>query len=86
MSGEEQVSSGGGYRKPIDPKKLKQIQERWKQSESIRGLTNKHHQEQEVPAAEEELLKDLQNINPKSESPKSKNVQKPNNEIPPSEL
>jgi len=76
MSGEEQVSSGGGYHKPIDPKKLKAIRERWKESESIRGLTSKHHEEHEVPIAEEELLKDLENINPKSESPKSEKNQK----------
>jgi len=62
MSGEEQSPSGGGYHKPIDPRKLKQIRERWKESESIRGLTNKHHQEHEVPIAEEELLKDLEKI------------------------
>jgi hypothetical protein len=65
MSGEEQMSSGGSYRKPIDPKKLKQMKARWKESESIRGLTNKHHQEHEVPVAEEELLKDLEKINDK---------------------
>ena len=62
MSGEESTPSGGGYHKPIDPKKLRQMKERWKQSESIRGLTNKHHQEHEVPIAEEELLKDLEKI------------------------
>jgi len=62
MSGEEQAPSGGGYHKPIDPKKLKKMKERWKESESIRGLSNKHHQEHEVPIAEEELLKDLEKI------------------------
>lgn len=77
MAGEEQLSSGGGYRKPIDPKKLKKIRERWKESESIRGLTNKHHEEHEVPIAEEELLKDLEKINPKSESSKPEKNQKP---------
>ena len=56
------MPSGGGYHKPIDPKKLKKMRERWKESESIRGLSNKHHQEHEVPIAEEELLKDLEKI------------------------
>jgi len=67
MGMEDNTPAGGGYHKPIDPKKLKQMKERWKESESIRGLTNKHHQEHEVPIAEEELLKDLEKINPKSE-------------------
>ena len=68
MSGEEQVSSGGGYHKPLTAKQKKQMIERWKQSESIRGLTNKHHEEHEVPIAEEELLKDLETINDKKTS------------------
>jgi len=63
MGMEDRTPAGGGYHKPIDPKKLKKIKERWKQSESIRGLSTKHHQEHEVPKAEEELLEDLKKMN-----------------------
>lgn len=59
---EDTAPSGGGYHKPLTEKQKKLMMERWKQSESIRGLTNKHHEEHEVPIAEEELLKDLEKI------------------------
>ena len=62
---EDTAPSGGGYHKPLTAKQKKLMIERWKQSESIRGLTNKHHEEQEVPNAENELLKDLEKINDK---------------------
>lgn len=73
MGMEDRAPSGGGYHKPIDPKKLKQIKERWKQSESIRGLSNKHHEEHEVPKAEEELMKDLEKVNGEKNPPKNHN-------------
>lgn len=70
MGLEDTAPSGGGYHKPLTAKQKKLMIERWKQSESIRGLTNKHHEEHEVPIAEEELLKDLDKIEKPTQSKK----------------
>ena len=52
---------GGHYRKP-DPKRIKKILEGGKKAEAIRQKAEEHHKAEEVPTAEEELVKDLKNL------------------------
>lgn len=56
------MPAGRRRKKRIDPKKLQKIKEGWKKAEKIRQETMAHHEEHEVPKAEEELLKDLKEI------------------------
>ncbi|MBN2096360.1 hypothetical protein JW752_03075 [Candidatus Peregrinibacteria bacterium] len=56
------IPRGGHRKKAIDPKKLKAMKEQWKKAPKIREKAVRQHQEEEVPKAEEELLKDLSNI------------------------
>lgn len=61
--GEGDFQPRGSHRKKaIDPKKLKAMKEQWKKAPKIREEAIQHHKEEEVPKAEEELLKDLKNI------------------------
>ena len=52
----------GGHRRRYDPKHAKKIKEGGKLADKIRKQSNRHHKEEEIPQAEEELLKDLENI------------------------
>lgn len=53
----------GGHRRKYDPKHAQKIKEGGKKAEKIRKKSNHHHKEVEVPQAEEELLKDLEQLN-----------------------
>ncbi len=53
----------GGHKRKIDPKKIKKIKEGGKKADQIHKKTAAHHEEHEVPAAEDQLLKDLETIN-----------------------
>jgi len=63
MGSEDIYTSGGGYHKPLTKKQIEEMKKRWAQSKSIRGLSVKHHEEQEVPKAEQELEEDLKKLN-----------------------
>ncbi|MBU0727103.1 hypothetical protein KKA95_00280 [Patescibacteria group bacterium] len=52
----------GGHRRRYDPKQAQKIKEGGKRAEKIRQKSTQHHKEVEVPQAEEELLKDLENL------------------------
>ncbi len=57
------LPKGRHRKKPVDPKKLKAMKEQWKKAPEIREKATRHHKEKEVPKAEEELEKDLKQIN-----------------------
>ena len=57
---------GGRRKKPIDPKKLKAMKKQWKRAPKIREEAIARHKTEEVPKAEEELLKDLEQLNNKN--------------------
>ncbi len=52
----------GGHRRKADPKRAKQIQKGGKKADAIRQKADEHHKSVDEPAAESELLKDLDNI------------------------
>ncbi len=52
----------GGHRRKHDPKHAQKIKEGGKKADAIREKTNHHHKTVEEPAAEEELLKDLEGL------------------------
>ena len=58
----DHMPSGGGHRRQIDPKKIAKIKEGGKKADAIRQQADAHHEAEEVPKAEEELLKDLNKI------------------------
>lgn len=60
--GEGDHMPGGGHRKRIDPKKIQKIKEGGKKAEAIREKANAQHKAEEIPKAEEELMKDLEQI------------------------
>ncbi len=60
MNGEI-TPTGGGQRK-FDPEYARKIREGGKMAQKIAEETAKKHQEEDVPKAEEELLKNLGNI------------------------
>ncbi len=60
--GEGDLMPTGGHHRKADPKKIQKIKEGGKKADEIHKKTEAHHEEQEVPAAEEELLKDLKDI------------------------
>lgn len=60
MDGE--ITPMGGHRKKADPAYAKKIKEGGKKAQAIAKETHAIHQQQEVPQAEEELLKDLANF------------------------
>jgi len=60
--GEGDFMPTGGHRRKIDPKKIEKIKEGGKKADKIHKKTEAHHHEQEVPAAEEKLLKDLKDL------------------------
>ena len=52
----------GGHKRKHDPKHAKKIKEGGKRADAIRKMTDEHHNAEEVPKAEEELLKDLEGL------------------------
>lgn len=52
----------GGHRRKIDPKKVAEIKKGGKKADAIRKKADAHHKAEEVPKAEEDLLKDLEQI------------------------
>lgn len=52
----------GGHKRRYDPKYAQKIKEGGKKAEQIRKTSSHHHKSVEIPAAEEELLKDLNNL------------------------
>ncbi len=60
--GEGDFMPVGGHRRKHDPKHAKKVREGGKIADAIREKTNQHHKAIEVPKAEEELLKDLDQI------------------------
>ncbi|QQR83860.1 hypothetical protein IPJ72_01475 [Candidatus Peregrinibacteria bacterium] len=53
---------GGHPRKPIDPKKIAKIKEGGKKADQIHQKAVEHHKKIDIPAAEEQLLKDLEGM------------------------
>lgn len=49
----------GRRKKQIDPKKLQKIKEGGKKADAIRERADNYHKAHDIPAAEEELRKDL---------------------------
>lgn len=62
MAQGELMPAGRRRKKAIDPKKMQKIKEGWKKAEKIREKAHAHHEEHEVPVAEDELIKDLEQI------------------------
>ena len=60
--GEGDHMPAGGHRRKIDPKKIQKIKEGGKKAEAIRQKADAHHKAEEIPQAEEELLKDLEQV------------------------
>ena len=60
--GEGDFMPVGRHRRKYDPKHARKVKEGGKKADAIRKKTNKHHKVIEVPKAEEELLKDLNQI------------------------
>ena len=60
--GEGDLMPIGGHRRKTDPKKIQKIKEGGKKADEIHKKTEAHHEKHEVPAAEEELLKNLEQI------------------------
>ncbi len=57
----------GGHHRKADPKRAKQIKEGGKKADAIHQKAEQHHKKVDIPAAEAELLKDLDNIAPEEE-------------------
>lgn len=56
------MPSGGHRKKPIDPKRLKEIRAKMAKAGEIHKRAIEHHKGHDVPKAEEDLLKDLKNV------------------------
>ncbi|MDH5597457.1 MAG: hypothetical protein OEY44_05085 [Candidatus Peregrinibacteria bacterium] len=52
----------GGHKKKYDPKHAQKIKEGGKRAEEIRKKTVEAHQQEEVPIAEDNLLKELEEV------------------------
>jgi len=52
----------GGHKRKYDPKHAQKIKEGGKKAEEIRQASIAQHKAEEVPVAEENLLKDLEDI------------------------
>ncbi|MBN2087006.1 hypothetical protein JW758_01530 [Candidatus Peregrinibacteria bacterium] len=52
----------GGHRRKYDPAYAKKIKEGGKKAEKIREKATRHHKTIDVPKAEEDLLKDLEEL------------------------
>ena len=64
--GEGDFMPSGGHSRKADPARAKKIKEGGKKADAIHQKTEAHHKSEEEPAAESELLKDLDAI-PKHE-------------------
>ena len=53
----------GGHKRKVDPKHVQAIKEGGKKAKQIRELADKHQQEIDAPKAEEDLLKELEELN-----------------------
>lgn len=61
MGGGDYIPTGG-HRRKHDPKYAKKIKEGGKRAQEIRKIATKHHKTEEVPKAEDELMKDLSEL------------------------
>jgi hypothetical protein len=61
--GEGDYMPSGGHSRSYDPKHAAKIKEGGKKAQKIREMGNEHQKKVDVPKAEEELLKDLENLN-----------------------
>jgi hypothetical protein len=52
----------GGHQRKFDPAHAKRVKEGGKKADAIRQKATEHHEKVDVPTAEEELLKDLEEI------------------------
>lgn len=59
----EDIMPAGGHRRKADPAYAKKIREGGKKAQQIAKDTHALHEKEDVPLAEEELLKDLANFN-----------------------
>ena len=60
--GEGDFMPTGRRRKKADPKHVRKIQEGGKKADLIRKKSNHHHKKVEVPIAEKQLEKDLEEL------------------------
>ncbi len=60
--GEGDYTPAGHHHKKYDPDAVKRLKEGGKKADEIRQLAMKHHQEHDVPTAEQQLLKDLEDV------------------------
>jgi hypothetical protein len=60
--GEGDLMPTGGHRRKSDPKRAQKIREGGKIAETIRQKSNEHHKKVEEPIAEEQLLRDLKQL------------------------
>lgn len=60
--GEGDFMPAGRRRRKADPKHAQKVKEGGKKADAIRKKTNEHHKVIEMPKAEEELLKDLEQL------------------------
>jgi hypothetical protein len=60
--GEGDFMPTGGHQRRYDPKRAQKIREGGKIADKVRKTANQHHREQEVPAAEAQLLKELEKL------------------------
>ena len=63
IMGEGDLMPVGGHRRKADPKKIQKIKEGGKKADKIHKKTEAHHEKHEVPKAENELMKDLEQLN-----------------------
>ena len=61
MNGDQMPA--GGHRRKADPAYVQKIKEGGRKAQRIAKETHALHQQEDVPLAEEELLKDLENLN-----------------------
>jgi hypothetical protein len=57
-----ELMPSGGYHRKADPKHLQKILEGGKKAKEIRKHADDHHKSEEEPVADDQLMKDLQNI------------------------
>ena len=61
--GEGDFMPMGGHKRKYDPKHAKKIKEGGKKAQQIAAMSYKHHDEMEVPVADAQLEKDLDELN-----------------------
>lgn len=65
--GEGDFTPVGGHRRRYDPTRAAAIKQGGKKAQQIAKATGTHHQVIEVPQAEEELMKELEELENRSE-------------------